>query len=278
MAKRSFFLVTRLKDFVRLLLKTIMKNKFFLIILVLIFISCERNGGPALGYISKKDTTCLKEVAEAKAAIKKNKLTFCNYTGDILFVKLRCQNEMTRLLAKYNIEFRNEGSSCIVYEDQTEHCYCKMMEYEIKQKYGEHFMDSLLETADKMWLTNNIDSMFDYAECDERPNYPGDTDNTNEYSKVLQKELKDKITYPQAYKKRPDYDTSAFVDITFNVSRDGRAKIDSFYFLFDIDSNHKFEKYLEGQIDEHIKKTGWQPAKIRNQKVNSDMVFRFELD
>ena len=155
--------------------------------------SCERNGVPALGYISKKDTTCLKQVEEANKDIKMNKLSYCHYSGNLIFSGLRCQKEMSELLATNNIVFRNEGSSCIIYEDQTEHCFCKMMEYEIKERYGEHFADSLLEIADKAWLKNNINSRFSYMECDQRPNYPGEKEYTVEYSKILQDELEKKL-------------------------------------------------------------------------------------
>ena len=35
------------------------------------------------------------------------------------------------IIKENNLEFRNEGSSCIVYENQTEHCYCKLMKENI---------------------------------------------------------------------------------------------------------------------------------------------------
>lgn len=248
----------------------------FVLITNVLLISCNHTN-TRLGMINNGDTTCIREVRRAEFDIKKGKLVYCHYAGNIIFNSLRSRKEMAALLKRYKIDFLSVGSSCVVYENQTEHCYCKVMEAEIEEKFGNKFSDSLLNIADIKYVKDNIDSTFYYGECDVTPGYPGDsTDSSGEYSDVLQKELAKMIEYPEGYVKRKN-DNAAFTDITFEVRKNGEATVKSFYFVFDIKSNHKFEKYFEAQILKYVRTTAWNPATIRGYKVNSDMVFRFQF-
>ncbi|CAC9974058.1 hypothetical protein [Flavobacterium panici] len=255
-----------------------MKNYFFILFSILL-ISCQlerRPKGSFFDFVPKEDTTCLKDISEAKKDLENGKLTYCHYSGNIISHYLRSQKELIKILKENNIDFRNEGSSCIVYDDQTEHCYCKLMEEKINQKYGEKFIDSLLNIADEKYLMNHINDTLYYADCDTRPNYPNDKDDSNdEYSEVMQNEIDRTLIYPKGYIQRPNYEVSAFVDISFNVDKNGNGKIKNFWFLFDIKSNHKFEKYFESELNRIIKREGWKPAQIRKQNVNSSMVMRY---
>lgn len=227
-------------------------------------------------FVSQSDTTCLKDISEAKEDLRKGKLTYCHYSGNIYSTYLRSEKEVIELLKENNIDFRNEGSSCIVFEDQTQHCYCKLMEEKINQKYGEKFIDSLLNIADEKYVNKHINDTIYYAKCDKRPNYPNDKDDSDdEYSEVMQSQIDKTIVYPKGYIKRPNYDASAFVDISFYVDKFGNAKITYFGFIFDNKSNHKFEKYFESELNKIITTEGWKPGVMRNQNVNSDMVLRY---
>lgn len=249
----------------------------FGLILITCFVSCKYNKDLGRN-VDSRDTTCIKELAKAEDDFAVNKLTYCHYIGNIIRHELRSQKEMTQLLKKYNIDFTNKGSSCIVYEDQSEYCYCEFMESKIKKRFGEKFIDSLLVEADELYLKNNIDSTFYYANCDSRPMYPGDKDSSpDEQSDVLQKEIDAVLTYPVGYVKRPNYDVSAFTNVSFDVDKQGNAKITSFGFIFDNKANEKFIPYLEKEITSIIKKNEWQPATIRGIKVKSDMVLRIYL-
>lgn len=258
-----------------------MKKSFF-IFLSIILISCQlerKPKGSFFEFVSKSDTTCLKQISEAKADLKNKKLTYCHYSGNITNHYLRSEKELIKILKENNIDFRNEGSSCIVYENQTQHCYCELMQEKIDQKYGGKFIDSLLNIADEKYLIKHINDTMYYADCDKRPNYPNDKDDSaDEYSEVMQNEIDNVIIYPKGYIKRSNYDVSAFVNISFNVDKSGNAKIKSFWFVFDIKSNHKFEKYFENELNKIIKKNGWKPAQIRKQNVNSDMVMRYGFE
>ena len=118
-----------------------------------------------------------------------------------------------------------------------------------------------------------------YAKCDIRPNYPNDKDNSeDEYSEVMQKEIDDAINYPKGYIKRPNYDVSAFVDISFYVDKSGNAEITYFSFNFDIKSNNNLKKYFENELKRIIKTKEWKPAQMRKRNVNSNMVLRYGFE
>jgi len=252
---------------------------FLFIFLCITLTSCQiesKPQGSIFEFVSQSDTTCLREIAEAKKDLDNGKLTYCHYSGNIINHYLRSEKELIEVLKENNIDFRNQGSSCIVYENQTEHCYCELMEEKINQKYGEKFVDSLLNIADEKYLNKHINDTMYYAKCDRRPNYPNDKDDSDdEFSEVMQNQIDDAIMYPIGYIKRPNQDVSAFVNISFYVDKFGNAKITYFWFLFDIKSNHKFEKYFESELIKIIKTKEWKPAQMRKQNVNSDMVMRY---
>lgn len=256
-------------------------KKIILILICIIFISCDfvkKQNKSKFDNISKKDTTCLKDIKDAKLDIQKGKLVYCYNVGSLTYHSLRSEKELTSILKQNNIEFRNVASSDIAYENQTE-CYCPLMEEKIIEKYGKKFIDSILVLSDKLYLKNSINDTLYYADCDTRPNYPNDkSEYQDEFSEVLQKELETEIVYPKGYIKKRKNDDSAFVDIHFYVNKKGESKILGFWFIFDVKTNHKFEKDLKTQIKKYLKTENWKPAQIRGQNVNSDMEFRFELN
>jgi hypothetical protein len=254
-------------------------KKIILILICLTFISCDlKKNKSKFDNISEKDTTCLNDIKKAKIDIKKGKLVYCYTMGGLLYHGLRSEKELTLVLKQNNIEFRGVIVSDVEYENQT-HCYCSFMEEKIIEKYGKKFIDSILDVSDKLYLKNSINDTLYYADCDTRPNYPNDNSKyQDEFSEVLQKELETEIVYPKGYIKKRKNDDSAFVDIHFYVNKKGESKIEGFWFIFDIKTNHKFEKDLKKQIKKYLKTENWKPAQIRGQNVNSDMDFRFELN
>lgn len=258
-----------------------MRCLLFLTVFTTTLYSC--NGLPEqkgrFANISKADTTCLKEVSKAKADVQMGKLTFCHFAGSLLFEPLRSGDEMDSLLGKFGIGYAEEMTSDVIFEGQTQGCYCDFMKEQIDDKFGNDFIDSLLNLSDSLYVQNNINDTFYYASCDTRPNYPSDTDmHPDEHSAVFQSDLDKSISYPVGYIKRPNYDSSAFVDVHLYVDKQGNAVITGYRFLFDIKANYEHEKYFEQQIEKAMRKTGWTPATIRNQKVNSDMVMRLGFD
>jgi hypothetical protein len=258
-----------------------MRYFFFLTVVLTTLYSCNRTTKQKSRFdnISNADTTCLKEIAKAKADIQKGKLTFCHFAGSMLYEPLRSGDEMDSLLKTFGINYKEEITSDVIIENQTQGCYCDFMKEQIDKKFGKTFIDSLLNVSDSLYVQNNINDTFYYANCDTRPNYPSDTDtNPDEYSEIFQSDFDKSIKYPAGYIKRPNYDSSAFADVHLYVDKIGQAVITGCWFVFDIKENHKYEKYFEREIAKALKKTGWTPATIRNQKVNSDMIMRLGFD
>jgi hypothetical protein len=221
----------------------------------------------------------LKAVKKAKTDVQKGKLTFCHFAGNMLYEPLRSGNEMDSLLNNFGIGYKEEMTSDVIFEGQTQGCYCDFMKEQIDNKFGKTFIDSLLNVSDSLYVQNNINDTFYYANCDTRPNYPTDTDmHPDEFSEIFQKDFEKSIKYPAGYIKRPNYDSSAFVDVHLYVDKSGNAVITGYWFLFDMKTNHKYEKHFEREIQKIMRNKGWTPATIRNQKVNSDMVMRLGFD
>lgn len=258
-----------------------MRYFLFLTVFIATLYSCNSTANQKSRFdnISNADTSCLKEVKKAKAYIQKGKFTFCHFAGSMLYEPLRSGDEMDSLLKKFRIDYKEEITSDVIFENQTQGCYCDFMKEQIDERFGNTFIDSLLNKSDSLYVQNNINDTFYYANCDTRPNYPGDTDShADEYSEVFQNDFDKSIKYPVGYIKRPNYDSSAFVDVHLYVDKAGQAFITGFWFLFDMKANHKYEKYFEREIEKAMKNNDWTPATIRNQKVNSDMVMRLGFD
>jgi hypothetical protein len=246
---------------------------------IVLVISCKQKQSSRFDNITRIDTTCLKALKRAKIDIKNGKLTYCHHTGSLLYISLRSSHELDSLLNLSGLQYTEEMTSDVVYPDQTQGCYCDYMNETIEAKYGKAFIDSLLNLSDSLYVQNNLTDTFYYANCDTRPNYPGDTDTyQDEFSRVFQEDLEKVLKYPTGYVKRANDDSSAFVNVGLYVDKAGNASITGYWFLFDMKSNHKFEKYFKEVISKAMKKNGWTAATIRNQKVNSDMVMRLGFD
>jgi len=245
----------------------------------ILVISCKKRQSSRFDNISQIDTTCLKALKKAKTDIKNGKLTYCHHAGSLLYISLRSSHELDSLLNLSGLNYTEQMTSDVVYTDQTQGCYCDYMNEMIETKYGKAFIDSLLNLSDSLYVQNNIADTFYYANCDTRPNYPGDTDTyQDEFSRVFQEDLEKVLKYPTGYVKRPNDDSSAFVNVDLYVDKDGNADITGYWFLFDMKHNHKFEDYFKQVISQAMRKTGWTPATIRHQMVNSDMVMRLYFD
>ena len=258
-----------------------MRLLFLLAVLIGLIISCKQSSKEKSRFdnISQVDTTCLKALKKAKTDIKNGKLTYCHHAGSLLYIPLRSSHELDSLLNLSGLNYTEQITSDVVYPDQTQGCYCDYMNEMIERKYGTKFIDSLLNLSDSLYVQNNLVDAFYYANCDTRPNYPGDTDTyQDEFSRVFQQDLEKTLKYPTRYVKRPNDDSSAFVNVDLYVDKDGNATITGYWFLFDMKRNHEFEEYFKEVINKAMKKNGWTAATIRNQKVNSDMVMRLGFD
>ena len=225
-------------------------------------------------------TRCNEETKKAERDFKDGKLVYCYHIGHFSGWGYRSEKEMTDILKKYGISYQNRSSTDIIRDlDDEKKCYCTFMREKIDEKYGSHFIDSIVGVADEIWIKSRINEIFWYSECDVYPNYPGDTKvYPEEYSEVLSKEVASKLIYPKGFIKSSDLKSRSFVNIYFNVSKNGDAEIIIYDFHFDENLNEQYEEFLKKQIEKHIKKTGWRPAKMRNHYVNSRMVMRYYFE
>lgn len=253
-----------------------MNTIFSLFAASLLFFSFHHHVSKENDSIASIDTTCSSEINKAKEDILNGKLTYCHYFG--MFSRpFRNEKEMIALLKQFNISYKPEIISDVI-TDQNEGCYCAFMTEKIKDLFGIHFIDSLENKADSIYLTQHINDTIPYTNCDTWARYPGTADNSErEQCSVLQRQFDAHFKYPTGYKISDDNETSAFVDVSFLINKAGQAQIIGYDFLFDIEENHLYEEYFKRNIDKLVKKTGWMPAKIRRQKVVSDCVLRIFL-
>jgi hypothetical protein len=128
-----------------------MTPRILIVLTVVILTSCKDNPKKKSLFksVAPTDTICLLELKKAKIDFERGKLVYCHYTGNMTFKALRSEVQMTELLTNFRIEYKNESSSCVTYNGQTEHCYCNFMDEKIKEKFGGHFLDSLLDVSDR---------------------------------------------------------------------------------------------------------------------------------
>ena len=225
------------------------------------------------------DTTCIKEIAQAKTDIKNNKIIYCNYVGNIVWQALRAEKEMQSLLKQCGIEYQDESSPCVIQDNMNYHCYCQFMQEKIKEKFGDKFTDSLLYIADSIWIMKNRDRVFDCgsnSSCWDKPAmFPGDStyDQTNHSG--LQKEFCKIINYPNDYRSKQGENSMAMLQVYLDIDETGKAKVtDTQFVIWDSrtkeeDYNKKYWDYIKSIAIPLIEQTTWTPAKIKNIGVKS---------
>jgi len=247
------------------------KIKVAFIIIGIIVCGCGSDKSSWYDKIPDTDITCQKELKLAKKDFAKGRLVYCH---DIFNNSLRCEKELEELLSNYNIDYAHVMSSDCIIVGETQLCYSKFMREKIAEKYGNNFMDSLMNIADSLFVFQNLSDTFYYAECDTWVRYPGDYPHDSESSEELQSAFDKIAKYPKGYIRGE----MAFVNVSFIVNKEGKASITYWWFLFDNKQNEKYKEYFKPQIIPLIENTKWQPATIRGQKVISDMVKRIYID
>ena len=244
-------------------------------------IACNNSSkGDGFRSVPKTDTTCINAISKAKSDIENGKLSYCHGHKILYISGLRSSSELDSLLQtsgiKTDVAYSDIVSTDKVYEGQTQGCYCDYMRYYIDRKYGKNFIDSLVELSDSFFVVDNINDTLYSPSWDTKPNYPDsqDTVDLRDFSETLQEDIDSVLTYPKGYKKRPDVNTNAYVDINFVVDKLGRATINSFDFTLDLKNNLKYKKYFEKVISENYRKSGWTSATIRNTPVISEVMLR----
>jgi hypothetical protein len=250
-----------------------MKAINLLLVLILIISSCkqESNEKSRIEYlIPKTDTACLKEIEKAKKDFRKGKLVYCNF-----WVSLRCEHELTEVLKQYDIEFENTDPRELLIKGQTNFCFCDYMKEKIADLHGPKFTDSLLNIADSIYISKNLDKTYEYDSWDKPPLFPGDTTLDPTDHSGLQQEFENRISYPAGYKYKADKESMAMIKVNLHVDIHGRAKVLNCQFVFwnnktrKENYNKEFYPELEKIVIPLIEQTKWEPAKIKSYKVKS---------
>jgi hypothetical protein len=245
------------------------------ILLIILIASCgpqAKKNKSWIESINKSDTHCLAEIERAKNHFKEGRLVYCIYS---MFPPLRCDDEMTEILTAHEIEFTHVMASDVEVEGKRHGCYCGYMLDQIENRQGKMFIDSLLYIADSIYISKNLDKIYDYSEWDKPPVFPGDKylDPTNHSG--LQTAFEELVRYPSNYEYRADSISMADAKIYLDIDEQGKAKVDTIEFFF---WNHKtnkenfnaiIEKPFEKIIASLIEQTKWTPAKIKSFEVKS---------
>ena len=130
------------------------------------------------------DSICKIETKNAEKDIKQNKLTYFHYFG--MVIQYRSNVEMNKLLSNYNIGIDSASYYCTV-SGELQNCYAHKMRQEIDKRYGKNFIDSLRTIAEKQYVKNNPNKIYDFEECDTISRYPEDK-NYSDFFKNYKKE------------------------------------------------------------------------------------------
>ncbi len=214
------------------------------------------------------DTLCEYQENRAKKDIKRGKFTFTMLYG--IGVYDFSNKEMRELLAEHSISLDTILTSCMrLPKGFQSHCYTKIMNLEIKKRFGEKFIDSLRNIADKRFIDNNPNFIFSFFDCETNSRYV----TAKTYEEFLEKPENDFIktlNYVKLTKKQIKKE-KANTDVSFVIYRNGTVgniKVES---NFEITRNKKFAKYFENEAINFVKKAKWEPATYRGIKVNSEM-------
>ncbi|RWX02222.1 energy transducer TonB [Flavobacterium cerinum] len=212
------------------------------------------------------DTFCINQKTKAVNDIKNGKLTYTLINGYGMYDY--SDKEMTELLLKKSIVLNSVLKPCMgPRKGFNWYCYAELMNSEIEKKFGEKFIDSLRNIADKQFIEKNPGHVFSFHECDTTSRYS----NAKSYEEYLTKPKDDfmnGLDYPGMNKvKKERVNTEVF----FVIYRDGtigniKAKSD-----FSKAKNKIFAKYFESKALDFVKKSKWKPAKYRGINVNSEM-------
>lgn len=213
------------------------------------------------------DSACTAETTRAESDIKKNKLVYFHYFG--MVDHYRSNEEMNELLKKNNIEIDSALTYCTV-PWKLQNCYGKIMDKEIKRRFGEKFTDSLKEVAEIQYVRKNPDLIYPFEECDSASRYPGDQD-YNDFFKNSKKDFWKTVEYPSDFEFRKNKDLYSHMSANFILYKTGKISDVKIAITFHNKKNYKYSSYFMKELKEFIQNTKWVPAKKMGIPVNSEM-------
>lgn len=211
------------------------------------------------------DSICRIETKNAEIDIKQNKLTYFHYFG--MVVKHRSNEEMNMLLSKYNISIDSANYYCTV-PGELQNCYAHKMEQEIDKRFGKNFIDSLRNVAEKLYVKNNPNKIYDFEECDTISIYPNSKSNSD-FFKNYKNDFFKIAEYPKDFEFRNENDSYSWISGDFILHKDGTVTNIDIELSFQNKKNYKYSSYFTNKLKEFILNTKWIPAKSMGETVNS---------
>jgi len=175
------------------------------------------------------------------------------------FNHFRCKKEMNLLLQKYNLNNDSVFLPMIVDNERIYKKWDKQRE-RIDKKFGVNFIDSLIDIAQKHYVQNNIDKVFEYAECDTVSRYAR-AKYYIEFSKTYVLDFWKVVKYPKDFKYRNDKDLYSYMLAEFILHKDGRVSEIKTRVTFQNDQNDKYSTYFRKKLIKFINKSKWIPSK-----------------
>lgn len=252
----------------------------FLILSVFIIISCEKKQETyvekyrnskldsletIIGKIATRDTACLKQIDSAEKKIRQDRLIYYLYMTEMSYG--RNLEELKTLLKPYGIGCELFLTSCLYSGDGRRYCYVDYMNQTIKNKFKKGFIDSLEVKADRIYLTKNIDRVYNAMDqYDETIFYPK-AKSAESQREDTGKEFFSTFKYPKDFSFKHDKYIGRSI-VEFILYRNGKIKNLKIETEFEQKINNRFIPYFDNEIKTFVSKTKWIPRKQRGISVN----------
>lgn len=211
---------------------------------------------------TKKDTTCINEINEAKKDIENGKIVFCSPVG-FLFGMLRFEDELKEVVESYGLEFKIDLISDVEFEGQTQGCYGAYMTNFIENKFGNDFIEKVYYQADSLYIKRVIDKnkIVDCWDCDIAPHMIGEKPDDN-YTLTL---YADTLNLPI------DFNETILMDIDFIIELDSTTN--NYHVSNKVLGTKQNEKYYQNLLDYSInelkKIDKWCPGQLKNSNIRT---------
>lgn len=215
------------------------------------------------GKIKIIDTLCIAETQRAQSDIaNKQPLTYYLLKG--LSQRDVSNTELKELLAQNNIKFQIKHVPDMRMGSFDRYCYEKTFNSEIANRQGEHFIDSLRNIADRIFIESHPEFVFMWHETETTSRYSKSLD-YSESLKLSRNDLRDQL---QAICKKTGIEISE-LDVDFVIHRNGevsRIKIKKALKPNTLNNS----ALIDSAVVDFVRQSKWNPGKFNGIDVNSE--------
>ena len=226
-------------------------------------------------YYQEKGLVCKNAIATAQADIKLNKYVACINTP----WPFRNRKEFIQLLEEDGIEFVDLGPPSDVLPNER-NCYQETMNYYINKKFGNGYLAKVFAQADSLMVRNSENRVFEYYECDSKPQVEGQSDGLDEIYITTSLPVKeDRKEWTSEDNKDMFAVYNPFIDLGFRV--DTLGNLSDFHinqFVPELEWNSQFkEKLFEIGVKEIKARGKWISGTILGKNVNTNHNVRLQF-